>query len=208
MRLILTVAAMVILAAPAWAQNVAPPASPNPVAPGQPAPPTRPAAPADPRKTELDSLLTALKTAPNEAAATVIERRVRQIWVQSGSAAATLLMNRGMRDLSNEAGEEAEADFDAVLVLEPQLADAYYRRALARSAVGDYRGALSDIEETLKREPRHFAALQSLSRIAESHDDFKGALAAWKKALELSPKTEDAQERLKLLERKAFGQAT
>ncbi len=153
-------------------------------------------------------MLSGLQTAPNEEAATAIENRVRQLWLQGGSAAATLLMNRGLRDLSNEAAEEAEHDFDAVLVLEPELPDAYYRRALARFGLGDYAGALADIEQTLKREPRHFAALQSLSRIAEARDDFKGALAAWKKVLELSPKTKDGEERRKILARKAFGEAT
>jgi len=46
----------------------------------------------------------------------------------------------------------------------------------------------------------------SLSRIAESRDDYKGALAAWKKVLELSPNTPDGQDRLKLLEKKALGE--
>ena len=188
------------VASPCLAQPV--PARPAPV---QPAPP---AARVDPKRAELDGLLARLQAAPNEAAAGAIEGQLRRAWLQGGSAAATLLMNRGMRDLSNEAGAEAVEDFDAVLVLEPELADAYYRRSLARFALGDYPGALADIRATLAREPRHFAALQGLSRIAEAQGDFKGALAAWMKALELSPKTPDGGERLKVLERKAFGEAT
>jgi tetratricopeptide (TPR) repeat protein len=161
---------------------------------------------ADPRKADLDAMLSALKAAPDESAAAVLEQKIRQVWTQSGSPAATLLMGRGLRDLNNDADADARDDFDAVLALEPNLADAYYRRGLARFALGDDQGALADIEAALLREPRHFAALESLSRIAEARDDFEGALAAWAKALELSPKTPDGAERLKALTRKALGE--
>jgi len=157
------------------------------------------------RKAALDGMLTALKAAPNEETAGTLEQRIRQAWLESGTPAATLLMTRGVRDLQKDS-DEAIDDFNAVLALEPELADAYYHRALARFQEGDYRGALGDLEETLKREPRHFAAFMSLSRIAESRDDYKGALEAWKKVLELSPNTPDGQERLKLLEKKALGE--
>jgi tetratricopeptide (TPR) repeat protein len=158
------------------------------------------------RRAALDGMLTALKAAPNEQIAGTLEERIRQAWLEAGSPAATLLMSRGMRDLQKDSADEAIDDFNAALALEPDLADAYYHRALARFHDGDYRGALADIEATLKREPRYFPAFMSLSRIAESRDDFKGALAAWKKVLELSPNTPDGQGRLKLLQKKALGE--
>jgi tetratricopeptide (TPR) repeat protein len=161
----------------------------------------------DQRRAELDGLLTALKAAPNEEAAATLEGRIRELWMQSGSPAATLLMGRGVRDLQHDADDEALDDFDAVLVLEPDLADAYHRRAMARFALGDYPGALADIEATLKREPRDFAALKTLSEIAEARNDYKGAVAAWQKVLELSPHTPDGAERLKALQKKALGEA-
>jgi tetratricopeptide (TPR) repeat protein len=158
------------------------------------------------RRAELDGMLTALKAAPTEQTAGALEDRIRQAWIEAGSPAATLLMGRGLRELQKDADDDAIDDFDAALALEPELADAYYHRALARFHEGDYRGALADIEATLRREPRHFAALKSLSRIAEARDDYKGALAAWKKVLELSPNTPDGQGRLKLLQKKVLGE--
>jgi len=160
----------------------------------------------DAKREELDKLLTALKTAPDEQTADTLEQHIRQLWFNAGSPAATLLMSRGVRDLQNDADDAALDDFDAVLALEPKLPDAFYHRALARFHLGDYRGALADIETTLKLEPRHFPALVSLSHIAESRDDYKGALAAWKKVMELSPHTPDGQDRLKLLQKKALGE--
>ena len=160
----------------------------------------------DQRRAELDALLTALKAAPNEQVAATLEARIREIWLNSGSPAATLLMGRGVRDMQNDAADDAVDDFDAVLALEPDLADAYNRRAVARFHLGDYPGALADIEEALKREPRDFVALKTLSHIAEARNDYKGALAAWQKVLELSPNTPDGEERLKDLEKKVLGE--
>jgi tetratricopeptide (TPR) repeat protein len=168
----------------------------------------RPDARPDSHKAELDTLITALKQAPTEQDAGLLEARIRQMWLQAGSPAATLLMARGTRDLGNNADSEALDDFDAVLALEPNLAEAFHRRALARFALGDYRGALADIEQTLRREPRQFSAFQSLSQIAEAQGDFKGARAAWLKVMEISPKTPGGEERLKLLTRKMEGEAT
>jgi tetratricopeptide (TPR) repeat protein len=163
---------------------------------------------ADARKVELDRLLGALKVAPTEQIAGLLEARIKEIWMGSGSPAATLLLRRGDRDLQQHAVDEAQSDYDAVLALEPDLAEAFNHRAVARFQGGDYEGALRDIEATLQREPRHFDAFQVLSRIAEMRGDWAGALAAWQKALELDPRTPGGEERLKLLTRKVQGEAT
>ena len=160
------------------------------------------------RAAEIEAMVTALKAAPSEELAGKIEGRLRELWVQSASPSAQLLMGRGMRDLGNHAADDAVDDFDAALTLDPEVPEIFHRRALARAAAGDYVGALADIQETLKREPRHFSAFKSLSRIAEEREDWKGALAAWEKVMELSPRTPDGEERLKSLRRKAFGEGT
>lgn len=160
------------------------------------------------RAAELDAMIAALKLAPNEEVAAQIEGRLRQLWMQAASPSAVLLLNRGMRELGNNATDEAIDDLDAALVLDPNLPDAFHRRAMARAAAGDYRGAIADIQEALTREPRFFPALQSLSRIAEERNDFKGALSAWQKSMEFSPRTPDGQDRLKALTKKVYGEGT
>ena len=76
----------------------------------------------------------------------------------------------------------------------------------ARSRSGDTPGAITDIEATLNQDPRHFAAFETLSRISEAREDWKGAYAAWSKVMELDPKTPNGEDRLKELKRKAFGE--
>jgi tetratricopeptide (TPR) repeat protein len=162
--------------------------------------------PAQARRAELDKLLTALRAAPTEAAAGMLEARIRKLWLESGSPAAVLLLGKGMRNLENNDDAEAVDDFDAVLALEPDLPDAFVGRGEARFGVGDYDGAVTDLSEALKREPRHFVALQTLSRIAEARGDWTGALAAWRKALEIDPHTPGGDERLRTLRTKAEGE--
>lgn len=152
------------------------------------------------------ALLDALKAAPDETLAMHIEARLRQMWIEAGSPAVTLLMSQGLRELSAGQSDDAIDAFSDALTLDPDLVAAYHERALARFHAGDSQGAIRDIEETLRREPRDFAALRSLSEIAAAREDWKGAYAAWQKLLEVDPKTPGGAEKLKDLKRRAFGE--
>ena len=156
-------------------------------------------------RNELESLIAALKAAPSEQDAGDLERRIRDQWLKSGGPATTVLLRRSMRDLANHDIDDALADIESALILEPDLTEAFYRRAIVKFEVGNYNDALADLQETLHREPRHFLALQTLSRIAESRQDWKGALAAFQKVLEIDPKTPGGAERLEMLEKQVKG---
>jgi tetratricopeptide (TPR) repeat protein len=172
------------------------------------APPAWAVKAADARHAELDRLFKALRAAPDETAAGMLEGRIRALWTQEASPAALLLLSRGEREMNADADDEAVQDFDAVLALEPEFAEGYNHRAAARAAAGDYAGAVRDIEETLKRDPRHFPALQGLSQIAEKQGNWRAALEAWQKALDIDPRTPGGLDRLELLQKKVEGQAT
>ncbi len=180
--------ALLVLASPALAQAPAPP----------------PAAPADP-KDALNTMLSALRAAPNEQVAKALEDQIREAWAKSASPALRLLLARGARELAEGAAGDAADSFDAALDLDPSLLEAWRGRAQARLRGGDPAGAVRDIQEVLRREPRDFAALQDLSHVAEAQRDWKGALAAWQKVLELDPKTPDGRDRLQDLRRRALG---
>ena len=162
----------------------------------------------DPTKTELDQLLTALAQSPSEDVAGRLEARIAQLWQKSGGPTAALLLNRGARNLGSGDATEAVADFTAVLALEPDLPEAFGRRAQARFQAGDIQGAIHDLEETLRREPRHFGAWRTLSLIGEEQGRPANALQAWKKLLEVDPKTPGGATRLKQLTRLVEGEAS
>lgn len=158
------------------------------------------------RRAAAEKLLDVLKTAPNEAVAEPLEEQIRQLWLNGGTPAVTLLMSRGLREMKAGTSDDAIEDFGAAITLDPTLPEAYHQRAIARWHAGDTPGAIADIQATLKQDPRHFAAFETLSHIAEAREDWKGAYEAWQKVLELDPKKPRGEERLKELRRKAFGE--
>jgi tetratricopeptide (TPR) repeat protein len=157
---------------------------------------------------DADGLLSALHDAPSEDDARGLEERVQQAWLNRASASAKLLILRGQRDLEGHANDEAVEDFDAAVTLDPDLAEGWRLLAVARYQAGQTAAAITDIGEALKREPRDFAALSALSRIAEERGDWKGAYEAWLKVLDIDPRTPDGANRLHDLRRHALGEET
>ena len=160
------------------------------------------------KRAASDHLLDALKTAPNEQAAATVEAQLEQTWLNAGTPAVTLLMSRGLRSLQAGQDDEAVNSFSDAITLQPDVAEAWRQRALARYHAGDVKGAVTDLEETVQLEPRDFAAFRTLTEIATAREDWKRAYAAWQKVMEIDPKTPGGEERLRLLKRKAVGEDT
>jgi tetratricopeptide (TPR) repeat protein len=155
---------------------------------------------------DLDRAFEALREAPDERGAHMAEMAIRQIWARQASAAVALLLNRGIRNLrANQPGDALE-DFDAAITLAPLAADAWHWRAQANQLVGDRVAAAGDLRECLRLEPRHFAALVSLSRLQEEAGDARGALLSYEAALAIHPRLPGGAERLRELTRAAEGE--
>ena len=71
--------------------------------------------------------------------------------------------------------------------LEPNYAEAYNKRATFYFMMGDYENSMRDIEATLYLEPRHFGALDGLSRILISYKNYDGALKVYQEMKKLMP---------------------
>ena len=164
-------------------------------------------APASPKR-PAEAMLNALKAAPNEDAAAAIEAQLRSIWLDAASPAIKLLFARGQRELSEGAANDSFDSYDAALDLDGDLVEAWRGRAAARARMGDPQGAVRDLQEVIKREPRSFAAWQDLSHVAETRGDWRGAYAAWQKLLDIDPHTPGGQIRLRDLRRRAVGEDT
>ena len=160
------------------------------------------------KRATIDHLLEDLKAAPDEHAAMQLETKLFHAWLDTTTAAVKLLIARSQREIGVGEWDDAIATLDDAIVLDANLAEAWHQRALAKWHAGDTKGAVRDLEETLKREPRDFRAFRTLSEIAASREDWQNALKAWTKVLEIDPKTPDGEERLKMLKRKAFGEDT
>ncbi|MBI1339890.1 tetratricopeptide repeat protein [bacterium] len=134
-----------------------------------------------------DELLDKLAAATNEQEAGVIEEEVWQAWLISGSATVDILMTRGMDALEQNDLDLARDMFDRAVLVRPQYAEAWYRRALLFFNDGKYDQAIADLEATLAREPRHFGAWIGLGMIFESIEQPAAALKSYREALKHHP---------------------
>ncbi|MDZ4776481.1 MAG: hypothetical protein SGJ23_06815 [Alphaproteobacteria bacterium] len=167
------------------------------------APPPSEQTAADPA---LDELFKELLTAPTAAEASVLEEQIWQTWGQSGSATVDVLIERA--DAAEAAGDKALAlsFVDQAAALTPSYAGAWYRRSILRYDADDRAGAIRDIQETLRREPRHFGALAGLGLIYEDMGQENAALEAYRRALEIHPFLDTAKQGVSRLEPKVDGQ--
>jgi tetratricopeptide (TPR) repeat protein len=201
-------AAWLILQAPAaLAQAPAPQGPPGntPHGPAGSLPPVGPRG-AEARRVELDRAFEALRTAPDEGGAMLVEGRIRQLWSSAATPSVTLLMNRGMRNMQAQLPAEALEDFDAALTLAPEYAEAWLLRAQAHARAGDPLAAARDLQEVLRLEPRHWIALLSLSALQDEAGNAEAALRSVQAALAINPQMPGGANRLRDLRRKAEGE--
>jgi len=159
------------------------------------------------RTAEMDQLFAMLRDGQDAAQIALAEARIRQLWLEAASPAARLLMQRGTRNLNARLPEEAIEDFDAALTLAPNAASVWHLRAEALGALGQTQEAARDLAEALRLEPRHFIALQSLSRLQTEAGDAAGALRSMEAALALYPALPGGAEALRRLKAAAEGEA-
>jgi tetratricopeptide (TPR) repeat protein len=163
------------------------------------------AAPKVDRAHNIEFLFQALKAAPDDETARLIEGRIWALWLASGSDTADLLMSRARTAIEQNDADLALQLLDAIIELKPDYIEAWNRRATLYFEKHDYGRAMSDIAQVLAREPRHFGALTGLGMILEDIGDDKRALAAFRRALEVDPRLERVPEIVKTLTEKVEG---
>lgn len=165
-------------------------------------------APSEPkaeRGRSIDFLFEALKTAPDEQTARLIEGRIWTLWLASGSDTADLLMSRAKQALEEKDSELAIRLLGAVIDISPDYVEGWNRRATLYFAKKDYAHALADIAQVLAREPRHFGALTGLGLILQDLGEDKRALEAFRRALEIDPHLDKVPDYIKALQDKVEG---
>jgi tetratricopeptide (TPR) repeat protein len=146
------------------------------------------------RQQSLDLLFKKLAAAEDEETAKGISGAIERIWDHSDSDTANLLMERGTASLLAGHFPLALAIFDKLVALKPQWAEAWNKRATTRYRADDLDGAMSDIGQVLKLEPRHYGALAGMGLILQKSNLNKQALDVFRKALALNPKQAELRE--------------
>jgi Flp pilus assembly protein TadD len=97
-------------------------------------------------------------------------------------------MERGSASLAAGHYPLALSFFNKLVVLKPKWAEAWNKRATTRFRADDIEGAMADIDQVLKLEPRHYGALAGMGLILQKSNLNKQALDVFRKALALNPK--------------------
>ena len=158
------------------------------------------------RAERLDELFTELRRTREPSEARLIEGRIWSEWMRSGSRTIDFLMGTAARAAQSGNSALAFDHLDQIIVLVPDYAEAWNRRATLHFMLGNYDASVRDIEETLRREPRHFGALSGLGQIMMRLERPRDARDAFERTLGIYPANRGAQERLVEIEEELSGQ--
>jgi tetratricopeptide (TPR) repeat protein len=148
-----------------------------------------PAVQADPK---LDNLFAQLEQAPDAQMASPVEQAIRDLWAESGSPTVNILLERAAAAETSGDSEMALRYLEQASDLAPDYAEPWNRRANIAYRAEDYSGAVAAIQQTLKREPRHFGAMAGLGLIYEELGQQRAALEAFRAALAVHPNYQSA----------------
>ncbi len=101
---------------------------------------------------------------------------------------AKLLNEIGIVYRSAHQFDQAQQYFQKSLAIDPKNADVRTDMAACMFYTGDVDGAISELQQALKYDPKHPGALMNLGIIQwKAKNDVPAALAAWQKLLKLNP---------------------
>jgi tetratricopeptide (TPR) repeat protein len=147
----------------------------------------------------LDDLFETLQSSEDAAELEETEAAIWEIWYQSGDQAVDEKMELAAELVRAGNLAAAEQVYTEVIEQLPEFSEGWNRRATVRYYQRDFAGSLSDIEETLRLEPRHFGAIWGLGMILGSQRDYERAILAFERLLEIKPNSLDARPRIELL---------
>ncbi|MBV9703694.1 MAG: tetratricopeptide repeat protein [Methylobacteriaceae bacterium] len=174
----------------------------GPFSPGTKGPAATPAAPQAPASSEakgaaaggvqriLDDLFSRLAKSTDAEESQGIAGAIERAWMHSGSDTADLLMDRALNAIQTKDLPLAEQLLGSVIAVEPDWPEGWNKRATVRYMADNDSGAMEDIAQVLKREPRHFGALSGMGFILQRAGLNKAALKTFRKALEVYPQLE------------------
>jgi len=152
-------------------------------------------------------LLDKLAVAKTEQEANFLYEDIIAAWLASGGPTVDILLERGVDAQESSNHSLARDMYDRVILIEPEIAETWYRRGVLFFEQGKYDEAILDFEEALDLEPRHFEAWLGLGAIFEAIEEREAALNAYRQVLKLYPYSRYAKQAVSRLEPLIEGRA-
>ncbi|WP_425052343.1 tetratricopeptide repeat protein [Psychromarinibacter sp. S121] len=134
-----------------------------------------------------EALLAALADAGTPAEAQTIVPLIWDVWLTAPDDAAQEVLDAAMARRSAYDFAGALKHLNILIETYPDYAEGWNQRATVLFLVGDYEGSLADVDEVLKREPRHFGALAGRAMIYFQQGRLPLAQLSVRKALTVHP---------------------
>lgn len=163
---------------------------------------------AEKRAARLDDLFASLKRESNEVKAARIASQIQAQWQNSGSPTIDLMMGWAAKAMEEKKYSVALDFLDQVVVMKPDYAEGWNRRATLNFLVNDYGRSMADIQKTLALEPRHFGAMAGMAAILKDTGRKEAALQAFERVLTVYPMMREAQKQAGELADELTGQRT
>jgi tetratricopeptide (TPR) repeat protein len=145
----------------------------------------------------LDDLFARLREASAPMEIEALQSGIWQLWLSTGDQLLDKYLEAGMRALAAEDYARAIADFSTLIELRPAYAEGWNKRATAYYLRGEYRASLLDIQETLRREPRHFGALSGWATMLRMLGDDARTLRVLRRLERICPRWPGLQAQLR-----------
>ena len=152
-------------------------------------------------KTALSASLAGLASYP----ATAGEPKLRQAMADKHNRRLNFYVALAMLYAGQDKIDKAHGVFTQAFADFPGNVEAYYEYALFLHKLNDLPGAMRQMEEVLKREPRHFGALSGFGLILQDIGDDKQALEVYRRALAIYPRLQRIPDVVKTLQEKIEG---
>ena len=146
-----------------------------------------PAPPAPTRAQKLDDLFARLAASTDAAETDGLIAAIDRLHLESGSDTGDFLMARAIAALGSQNLQVSRDLLDKLVILQPDWAEAWNKRATVRYLMGDDQQSMADIARVLVLEPRHVGALSGMGMILERGGFSDEALRAYRRALEIAP---------------------
>lgn len=148
--------------------------------------------------------LEALKGDDPELAATA-EAVLWGAWCRSRNAEADRLFRAGVDAMQRGKLEVSEELFTRVIENEPEFAEGWNKRATVRYMRQDFRGSITDCQQTLVRNPNHFGASAGQGLCHMSLGEAREAAICFRRALEIHPHLDAVRHNLAAAEAEGGG---
>ncbi|MHA1190537.1 MAG: tetratricopeptide repeat protein, partial [Alphaproteobacteria bacterium] len=153
----------------------------------------------------IDDLLDRL-AASNEQEGRSLQAQILKAFHHSESDTIDLLMSWAVEAMQAEDFPRALDLLGQVVLLAPDFAEGWNKRATVHFLARNYGKSIADIQKALALQPRHFGALSGLGLILRDIGKDDEAIKALNAALAINPHMSGAREALEKLEKETGGQ--